>query len=224
MADNIIIVGGKRVCIRLIGLLKRKAQYNITVIEDNRKTLKDIEDKFDDVNIIKGDATNKAVLEQAGIADADIIVAATSIDEVNLLIGILSQNYNLKKIIARTANPSHIKMFKKLGLNEVVSPELTACIDIQKHIVEPKSQTINNGGKKQYEIIKVPVKSSKAIGKEIGALSPADDYIIMLCTKGDRELIAQNNIILEKGDILTILAKSRKIKKVNKFFTKDRLI
>ena len=115
--EEIIIVGGGRVGIRLIDLLNKREDYHITLIDDNKKALSLIKEKYETVDIVRGNATNKTVLENAGIENADIIVAATSIDEVNLLIGILSQGYDLKKIIARTANPSHIKMFKKLGLN-----------------------------------------------------------------------------------------------------------
>jgi len=128
---NIIIVGGGKVGIRLIELLKKQENYDITLIDNHQEVIDVVKEEFDDVTIINGDATNRKVLEKAGIKTADIIVAATSIDEVNLLIGMVAQNYNLSKIIARTANPTHIKMFKKLGLNEVISPELTACSNIE---------------------------------------------------------------------------------------------
>lgn len=221
---KVIIVGGGRVGVRLIDLLKKRVGYNITLIDDDKKTLKIIEDKYDDVNIIKGDATNKAVLEKAGIAEANIIVAATSIDEVNLLIGIISQNYNLEKIIARTANPSHIKMFKKLGLNEVVSPELTACVDIQKLIIKPNIVKMTTPGNEDYELLDVTVKSNKVIGKEIGEISPSRDYIIIMCQKNDEDLIARNNITIQKEDKLTLLVKAKEVKKVKKYFTKNGIL
>lgn len=221
---KVIIVGGGRVGVRLIDLLKKRVGYNITLIDDDKKTLKIIEDKYDDVNIIKGDATNKAVLEKAGIAEANIIVAATSIDEVNLLIGIISQNYNLEKIIARTANPSHIKMFKKLGLNEVVSPELTACVDIQKLIIKPNIVKMTTPGNEDYELLDVTVKSNKVIGKEIGEISPSRDYIIIMCQKNDEDLIARNNIKIQKEDKLTLLVKAKEVKKVKKYFTKNGIL
>lgn len=221
---KVIIVGGGRVGVRLIDLLKKRVGYNITLIDDDKKTLKIIEDRYDDVNIIKGDATNKAVLEKAGIAEANIIVAATSIDEVNLLIGIISQNYNLEKIIARTANPSHIKMFKKLGLNEVVSPELTACVDIQKLIIKPNIVKMTTSGNEDYELLDVTVKSNKVIGKEIGEISPSRDYIIIMCQKNDEDLIARNNIKIQKEDKLTLLVKAKEVKKVKKYFTKNGIL
>lgn len=222
--EEIIIVGGGRVGIRLIDLLNKREDYHITLIDDNKKALSLIKEKYETVNIVRGNATNKTVLENAGIENADIIVAATSIDEVNLLIGILSQGYHLKKIIARTANPSHIKMFKKLGLNEVVSPELTTCMDIQKLIINSLSVKMLTTGSDDMELVEITVKSNKVVGKEIGQISPSKDFIIVLCNKNNEDIIAQNNIVLSKDDKITVLVKSNKIKKVKKYFTKSGLL
>jgi trk system potassium uptake protein TrkA len=221
---DIIIVGGGKVGIRLIELLKKQENYDITLIDNHQEVIDVVKEEFDDVTIINGDATNRKVLEKAGIKTADIIVAATSIDEVNLLIGMVAQNYNLSKIIARTANPTHIKMFKKLGLNEVISPELTACSNIEKLIIKPNIADLSISGKGDCELIDITVKSKKVIGKSIGQISPAKDFIVIMCEKNNEEMIANNEIILEKDDTVTVLVKRKAIKKTRKFFTKNSLL
>ena len=80
---DVIIVGGGKVGIRLIELLKKQENYGITLIDNHMEVINTIKEEFDDVNIINGDATNRKILQKAGIETADIIVAATSIDEVN---------------------------------------------------------------------------------------------------------------------------------------------
>lgn len=222
--QNIIIVGGGRVGFRLIKLLKKQANYNITLIENNQQINDMIKKEYEEVNIVNGDATNKSTLIQAGIETADIIVAATSTDEVNLLIGMIAQNYNLSKIIARTANPTHIKMFKKLGLNEVISPELTACSNIEKLIIKPNIADLSISGKGDCELIDISVKAKKVIGKQIGQISPTKDFIIIMCEKNDEELIANNDIVLEKDDTITVLVKRNAIKKTKKYFTKNSIL
>lgn len=222
--QEVIIVGGGRVGIRLIEFLERSKDYHVTLIENNKKLLSQIKDTYENVGMVYGDATNKLVLEKAGIETADILVAATSVDEVNLLIGILSQSYNLKKIIARTANPTHIKMFKKLGLNEVVSPELTACMDIQRLIVNNSAVKMSMLGHESSQLIDLEVKSNKVIGKRVGDISPSKDFIIVLCHKNNEDLIAQNNIVLSKNDKVTVLVKINKLKKVKKLFTRTGLL
>ena len=220
---DVIIVGGGKVGIRLIELLKKQENYGITLIDNHMEVINTIKEEFDDVNIINGDATNRKILQKAGIETADIIVAATSIDEVNLLIGMISQEYNLSKIIARTANPTHIKMFKKLGLNEVISPELTACSNIEKLIIKPNIADLSISGKGDCELIDITVKAKKVIGKRIGQISPTKDFIIIMCEKDNVELIANDEIILDEDDTVTVLVKRKSIKKTRKYFTKNSI-
>lgn len=221
---NVIIVGGGRVGIHLIAKLMKRTGYNVTLIDIHKRIIDYVKKNYEDVTVIRGDATNKKVLVDAGIADADIIVIATSVDEVNLLIGITAQKYNLDKVIARTANPDHVKIFKKLGLNEVVSPELAACGDIEKMIISPNVADLAISGKGDCELVEVHVKSSKVIGKCVGDVSPRDYFIIVLCQKDGHTLIAQDDIVLEKDDSITVLVKRKDIKKVKKFFTKNSLL
>lgn len=222
---DVIIVGGGRVGLHLIEKLKKRSGYNITLVDKYKTHIDAVKKKFDDIEIVKGDATNKKVLEKAGIESANIVVIATSADEVNLLIGINAQKYdNLDKVIARTTNPLHVKMFKKLGLNEVVSPELAACSDIEKMIVPQNLSEIAVTGKGDFELIDVYVKSSKVIGKRIGDISPDRNFIVVICHKGDDVMIAQNDVVLEKGDMLSVLVRTKNIKKTRKYFSKHSIL
>ena len=115
-------------------------------------------------------------------------------------------------------------MFKKLGLNEVVSPELTACSDIEKLIIRPNVAEIAIYGKGECELIDVTVKAKKVIGKRIGDISPKKDFIVVMCNKNDEILIAQNDIVLEKNDIVTVLVKRAAVKKTRKYFTKNSIL
>lgn len=221
---DVIIVGGGRVGLHLIEKLKKRSFYHITLIDNCQKNIDNVKKKYENVTIIKGDATKIKNLKEAGIETADILVIATSADEVNLLIGIIAQRYDLDKVIARTTNPSHIKMFQKLGLNEVVSPELAACSNIEKMIVPQNQSEIAVTGKGDFELIDVYVKSGKVVGKRVGDISPNENFIIVMCHKNDNILIAENDIILEKGDMATILVRTKAIKKTRKFFSKSRIL
>ncbi len=221
---DVIIIGGGRVGIHLIEKLKKDPKYNITLIDDNEENMKELKKKYEDVNIIIGNATKGNTLQKAGIENANIVVAATSVDEINLLVGITAKKYNIDKVIARTTNPGHIKIFKKLGVKEVVSPELAACSDIEKMIIPENVSELAITGKGDFELIDIPVKSNKVIGKRIGDISPNENFIIVMCHKNNEVLIAQNDIILEKHDLVSVLVRTKAIKKTKKYFTKSNLL
>lgn len=221
---NVIIVGGGRVGIHLIENLRKHNHYRITLIDPHDEINEFIKEKFDDVTTISGDATKVETLERAGIKSAHIVVAATSLDEINLLIGLTANKYNLEKVITRTTNPEHIKMFQKLGVKEVVSPELAACSDIEKIIIPQNVSELAIMGKGDFELIDIPVKANRVVGKCICDISPNKNFIIVMCHKNDEIFIAQNNIVLEKGDLVSVLVRTKAIKKTRKYFTKNGLL
>lgn len=221
---NVIIVGGGRVGIHLIEKLRKHQHYKITLIDPHNEINEFVEEKFDDVTTILGDATKTETLERAGIKSAHIVVAATSVDEINLLIGLTAKKYNLEKVITRTTTPEHIKMFKKLGVNEVVSPELAACSDIEKIIIPQNVSELAIMGKGDFELIDIPVKANRVVGKCVCDISPNKNFIIVMCHKNDEIFIAQNNIVLEKGDLVSVLVRTKAIKKTRKYFTKNSLL
>ncbi len=216
---NLIIVGAGKVGTRLLKLLVKDEEYNITMV-DPRKSVLDLKKKYPNINTIHGDATNKEILEKAGIKEADMIVIATTVDEVNLLIGIMSQDYNLDKIIARTNDPKHIKMFKQLGLNEVVSPELSTYLDIEELIVNPENIRVP-ASDEDYVLTDACVKSNKYIGKTIGSISPRKDYMILLVHRKDDYMIAENEIVLEKDDRITVLTMGKNVNHIKGMFNRN---
>jgi trk/ktr system potassium uptake protein len=159
-------------------------------------------------------------LEEANIADADAFVAATGNDEVNLLACILVKDFNPKKLIARISDPAHEDAFRKVGIDATVSPELTAASYLEKLIIRPKIADMVILGKGNAELLDIPVENHKVIGKKIGDLSPTKEYIICAIYKGPENeiIIPEPDMVLEEGNKISILIKTKSIKKVMKMF------
>ena len=115
-----LIIGGGKIGYYLTKVLIEKG-YDVSVVEKE----KDACQKFaNDLNItvIKGDGTSVSVLEQAGVADADSVIAVTGRDEDNLVACQLAKRlYQVKKTIAKVNNPKNVEALKKLGVDIVVS-------------------------------------------------------------------------------------------------------
>lgn len=117
---NILIVGGwKKADFLLNSLLSKK--HKVTVIHDNYEYCKILSRKYD-APIICGDGSKQYILEEAKIYNADIIIAMTPKDADNLVICQLAKNvYGIKRTFATVANPKNVEVFKKLGVDTVVS-------------------------------------------------------------------------------------------------------
>lgn len=171
-----------------------------------------------DALVICGSGTDVKTLEEASISDADVFVAATGHDEANLLSSILVKEYNVPKIIARVSNPDHEEAFKKVGIHDVISPELTAAGYLEKLINRPKIADLIVVGKGNAELLDISIENSRIVGKRVGDLSPTDDYIIAAIHQNGEMHIPRDDWVLEKNEKVSVLVKTRSVKKVTSIF------
>jgi trk system potassium uptake protein TrkA len=213
----IVIMGGGRVGLRLaISLVK--VGLDVTLIENDSDLCSNAASELDAM-VICGNGTDIKTLLEANIADADVFVAATGNDEANLLSCILVKYYKIPKVIARVSNPDHDEAFRKVGIDIVVSPELTAAGYLEKLITRPKIADLIVIGKGNAELLELSVNNSKIFGKKIGDLSPTNDYIIAAVHKNGEIKIPKDGMMLKKGNRISILVKTPAIKAVTKKFT-----
>lgn len=214
----IVIMGGGRVGLALASSLVAVGN-DVTLIENDSDLCSNAASELDAL-VICGNGTDIKTLLEANIGDADVFVAATGNDEANLLSCILVKDYNISKVIARVSNPDHNDAFSKVGIDVVVSPELTAAGYLEKLITRPKIADLIVIGKGNAELLELSVDNSKIFGKKVGELSPTDDYIIAAIHKNGEIKIPKDGMMLKKGDRISILAKTHAIKAVTKKFTK----
>ena len=213
----IVIMGGGRVGLTLATSLVAVG-LDVTLIENDSDLCSNAASELDAL-VICGNGTDIKTLLEANIADADVFVAATGNDEANLLSCILVKDYNIPKVIARVSNPDHDDAFRKVGIDMVVSPELTAAGYLEKLITRPKIADLIVIGKGNAELLELSVNNSKIFGKKIGDISPTDDYIIAAVHKNGEIKIPKDGMMLKKGNRISILVKTHAIKAVTKKFT-----
>ena len=162
----IVIMGGGRVGLTLANYLVSSGN-DVTLIESNNGLCGNAATELDAL-VICGNGTNIKTLEEANVSDADVFVAATGHDEANLLSCILVKEYKVPKIIARVSNPDHEEAFKKVGIHDVISPELTAAGYLEKIINRPQIADLIVVGKGNAELLDISIQNSKVVGKRVG--------------------------------------------------------
>jgi trk system potassium uptake protein TrkA len=134
---KIIIAGAGDVGFHLAKLLSYENQ-EIAVIDLDEEKLRNISSKLD-VATIKGSSTSYVSLEEADVAHADLLISATSFEEVNITTAIFGKYLGAKKTVARVKNleylnPRERAHFRQLGIDEVISPESLASREIKRLI------------------------------------------------------------------------------------------
>ncbi len=212
----VVIVGAGRVGLNLASFLISDG-HEVTIIENNEHLCNEAVNELDAL-IICGNATEKTILEESNAFEADVLVAATGNDEVNLLTCILVRD-DVPKVIARVSDPDHEKVFKQAGIDSVVSPELSAASYLEKLIIRPKIADLVIIGKGNAELLDITVTNKKVIGKRTSELSPTKDYIISAIHENGDITIPNDTTILKEGFKISVLVKRHAIKQVEDLFT-----
>ena len=214
----VVICGGGRVGVNL-SLFLISDGHDVALIENDENLCSEVASEIDAL-IICGNCTDTKVLEEANLDEADVFVAATGNDETNLLSCILVKEYKVPKIISRVSDTTHSSAFKSIGIDSVISPELTAASYLEKLIIRPKIADLVIMGKGDAELLDFTVDSKKSIGKKVGDLSPTDDFIIVAIYENGNIVIPKPDRVLKEGMKVSVLVKTKFAQDVLKRFTK----
>lgn len=219
---KIIIVGCGKVGYTLVEQLN-KEEHDITVIDIREEKVKTITEELDAMGIVANGISSQA-LNDAGIADADLLIAVTGSDEQNLLCCVLARKVGHCKTIARVRNPiynNEVNFLRdQLGINLIINPELASAAEIARIFQFPSAVKIDTFAKGRIEIMHFKVTKDCLLNDY--ALfnirsSLKCDVLVCMITRGDEVLIPRGDFIFKEGDIVAIVATPPN---ANQFFKK----
>lgn len=209
---NIIIAGDGKVGLSLTQKLSEEG-HDLTLIDSNQKVLDSSVERYD-VMGVQGNCASMRVLESADVRKADLLIAATSADEVNLLCCMTAQGLNPKlHTIARIRNPEYGKQIFTMRdvykLSLIVNPEKQAAREIERLIKYPGFLQRDTFARSRVEIVELRV-DEESILKNV-ALHELDNVIhckVLVCAVS-REGVAEipdGNFVIREGDRLFVTA------------------
>lgn len=225
---KIIIVGNGKVGHTLIEQLSREGN-NITVIEKDPAMVSDLD--AHDVICVKGNGASYNTLKEAGVEDADLVIAVTGSDELNLLCCTIAKQFSKCAAIARVRTPDYSQevgyLRDKLGLAMIINPELESAKEIARILYLPTALQVNTFAHGQAEMIKFKIPEGNLLDKmTIANLGKRVTHNILICgveRKGE-VFIPSGNFELQAEDTISFAAtheEARKFLKHIGVFTKQ---
>lgn len=225
---KIIIAGDGKVGSMLTKQLSAEG-YDVTLIDDNPKVLESTEELYD-IMAVQGNCATMEVLERAGVEEAELLIAATSADEINLLCALTAHGMNDRlHTIARIRNPEYtdqiIKMREIFPLSLTVNPEKQAALEIERLLKYPGFLKRDSFAKGRVEIVELRLDEGNplcdhtladmdavvgckvlvcAVLRDGSAATPAGNYMLRT---GDRIFVTAPTetleLLLKKLNIIT---------------------
>lgn len=213
---NIIIAGCGKIGHKLAEKISNEQVNNITVIDINKVALKDTIDAYDIMGVA-GNCTSMETLTEAGIEDADILIAVTGSDEINLLTCLIGKKMGHCQTIARVSKPAYseeIKLIKEdLGLAMIINPNEISASAIARVLRFPTAIHIDTFAKGKIEILKFKIPENSVLDNyRIADLRSGLNCDILVCgvERGEEVFIPGGNFVLRSGDYVSIVAAPKK--------------
>lgn len=194
---KLIIVGGDKVAFYLCQLLLAEKRHEITVIENRDAPSQRLADELE-VEVLQGDGTKVAVLAAAGCAEADMLIALTGLDEVNLVsCQLAKQHFKVKSTVAKINNPKNEKVFQLFGVDKAFS-STNLLVDIIDQEVEYLGMRVafSVPGNTKAIVEFALHEKAKAVGKSLLDYEFPGDAKVVLITRAD------GSVLMPTGDLV----------------------
>lgn len=216
---KIAIVGDGKVGFALTVQLSKEG-HDVVVIDSNKALLDEIQQSLD-VSVVHGNGATERVQRMANVDNSDLLIAATSADETNILCCIVARKLGCKRTIARVRNPdyynqlSHLK--EDLGLNMMINPESATANEIYRLLQFPSFLKRDSFAKGRVEIVEVELREDSPLnGAKLYQLSQKVRVKVLVCAveRGNEVFIPDGSFQLQTGDRLSFTASSSDLAKL----------
>lgn len=219
---QIIIVGCGNVGTTIAQQLSKEG-HNITVIDMDGHKVEAVANHYDVMGIV-GNGASFSVQNEAGIEKADLMIAVTASDELNMLSCLIAKKAGDCSTIARVRNPLYNKEIafikEELGLSMVINPEYAAACEIARLLKFPSAIKVDTFAKGRMELLKCKLNEGSVLhGRPLTYLSSGLHCDVLICTvqRGEEVFIPDGNFELREKDVISVVASP---KKANEFFRK----
>ena len=231
---NIIICGAGRVGFTIAKVLSEQ-NHSITVIDQFSEDIQKINEDLD-VRAIVGKATYPSVLEKANAAEADMIIAVTRNDEINMLICQIAYSiFNIQKKIARIRskdylNPKFSKVYNKenLPIDVIISPEIEIAKSIQRKLEAPGALDNVTFAQNKIRLLEILVTERCSLVNiplnELTKKFPKLDANILGVIRNDKFIIMKKNDVMNKDDKAYVIINSEQMQQTLQAFGHEEKI
>lgn len=216
--ERVVIIGGGNVGLAVARTLEaRTERVRAKIIERNRKCAEHAADALERTIVLNGDGLDAALLDEAGIANADAVLAVTDDDKVNLLAAVRAKGQGCPMAICLLNDPTLVPLLGQLDIDAYINPRATTVSSILRHIRHGRVRTVYSIGDAEAEVIEAQVLSTSPIaGSRIRDIDWPEGVILGAIMKGDKVVKPTGSLRIEEGDVIAIFSMADDVPEVER--------
>ena len=206
---KVIVLGAGNVGRAVVDALHDDA-HELTVIDTDAERLSALADRYD-VRTVEGNGTTKRVMREAGVQDADLLIACSPREDANLVSAMLARKLSRARVIVRTSSPEYLEAWREreIDVDFMVSSELETANAISSLIGIPAARQTDVFADGKVQIVEFDVPKDAGPGPVIGrALREAEipqDSKVVAIIRGKELLVPRGGETIEPGDRIVII-------------------
>ncbi|MCH8069314.1 MAG: Trk system potassium transporter TrkA [Candidatus Marinimicrobia bacterium] len=224
---KVVIIGAGEVGFHLAKGLSEE-NFDITCIDISAAKCKRASENLD-VIVVQGDGASPQVLKEALVQDADIAIAVTRVDEVNLIASQIAHELGARKIVARLRNTEYSRKNsiihpEKFGIDKIIHPEMAARREIVRLVMRTAASSVVDFEGGRLQLIGVRIENGcPLIGMnliEVRQTKASFAFSTIAILRGQNTVIPHGDFIFEPGDICYFLVRRERVNDLFKMMGK----
>jgi len=210
-----VIIGAGEVGLNTARLLSHEG-HSVVLVEKDEKLVEKATEELDAL-VIAGNGANPKLLREAGIDRTDLLIAASSSDEVNIIACLAAKAQGVSRTVARIHNPDYYEAGdpfaeEMLGIDYIIHTEQMAAQEIKEALLVPGAINIDSFAGDAIEVAEVILaKGSEAVGRALKDVRLPDNSLIVGVVRGEEALVPSGETMLRERDHVLLISGRRQV-------------
>lgn len=214
-----MIIGGGGIGLRLAREMEKQSIYT-KIIERLPERCARIADQLSKTVVIRGDGSDQGLLQEENIGEMDVVITLTNDEETNILMSLLARRMGARQAITKLNKFGYFPLMSAIGLEQVVSPRLSAVNTILQHIRRGKVLSARTLSDEKAELLEaVALETSDIVGKPLKKVGMPKGSLVIGIIREDGIEIPSGDSVIAPNDRIIIFAMREVVPKIEKILT-----
>lgn len=209
---KVVIAGGGQVGERLAEAIESRCQ--VKIIETNPARCRHLADHLDSSVVLHGNASNRELLLEESIDQADLFIAVTNDDDANIMSSLLAKRLGVRKVMAIINNPAYVDLMQGGAIDIAISPQLATLGVLLTHVRKGDVVNVHSLRRGAAEAIEAiahgDAKTSKVVGCKIRNIRLPHGAAIGAIVRDDEVIMASKDVEIASGDHVILFVVDKK--------------
>ena len=218
---RVVIAGGGQIGERLAEAIQ--SRYQVKIIEIDPTRCRHLSDTLANTVILHGSASDRDLMIEENVAQADIFLALTNDDEANIMSSLLAKRLGARKVMTLINNPAYVDLVQGGEIDIAISPQLATLGTLLAHVRRGDIVSVHSLRRGAAEAIEAvahgDATSSKVVGKAVDNIALPSGTTIGAIIRDEAVIIAHGSTVIEAGDhVILFVVDKKHIREVEKLF------